>query len=191
LIEKALNISATLLKIGCSDRVTLNKGQRIGLNMDLQVGSHAPNFSLKDSQGNLVNLKDFRGQWVVLYFYPRDLTPGCTDEACGFRDLYAELQADNVIVLGISGDDEKSHQKFITKHNLPFPLLCDITHEVATAYGCFGEKKFMGKTFDGIYRHTFLIAPDGKLAKIYRKVKPKEHAAQILDDLTPLLAVNP
>lgn len=152
--------------------------------MELQAGSNAPNFSLKDPQGKLVNLKDFRGQWVVLYFYPRDLTPGCTDEACGFRDHHANLEAANVVVIGISGDDEKSHQKFIKKHNLPFLLLSDTTIEVAKAYGSFGEKKFMGKTYEGIFRHTFVISPNGKIAKIYRKVKPKEHAAQVLEDIT-------
>lgn len=160
--------------------------------MELQTGVDAPNFSLRDPQGRLVSLKDFCGQWVVLYFYPRDLTPGCTDEACGFRDHYADLQANNVVVIGVSGDDEKSHQKFINKHSLPFLLLCDTSTEVARTYGCFGEKKFMGKIYEGIFRHTFVIAPDGTIAKIYRKVKPKEHAAQILEDITALIpAVTP
>jgi thioredoxin-dependent peroxiredoxin len=160
--------------------------------MELKEGSTAPHFSLKDIEGKQVSLKDFHGQWVVLYFYPRDLTPGCTDEACGFRDRYDNLKAANVTVVGISADDEKSHQKFVKKHSLPFPLLCDVTTEVAKAYGCFGEKKFMGKTYEGIFRHTFIIAPDGKIAKLYRKVKPKEHAAQILEDIAPLIsAVTP
>lgn len=155
--------------------------------MTLNLGEAAPNFTLNDAEGNPVQLSDLQGQWVVLYFYPRDNTPGCTKEACGFRDLYPDYQADNVVVLGVSTDDAKSHQKFINKHDLPFPLLCDPEAEVATRYQSYGTKKFMGKEYEGIYRQTFIIDPDGKLAKIYRKVKAADHAVTVHQDLTALM----
>jgi len=120
---------------------------------------------------------------VVLYFYPRGNTPGCTKEACGFRDAYSDYQAQDVVVLGISTDDAKSHAKFTTKYELPFPLLCDADAVVAQAYGSYGLKKFMGKEFMGVYRHTFVIDPDGTIERIYRKVKPESHATEILADL--------
>ncbi|MBW4489068.1 MAG: thioredoxin-dependent thiol peroxidase [Trichocoleus desertorum ATA4-8-CV12] len=151
--------------------------------MSLQLGDLAPDFSLLDTQGNLVRLSDLRGQRVVLYFYPRDNTPGCAKEACGFRDAYSEYQAQDVIVLGISTDDAKSHTKFTTKYQLPFPLLCDEDAAVAQAYGSYGLKKFMGKEFMGVYRQTFVIGSDGTIEKIYRKVKPEAHATEILADL--------
>lgn len=151
--------------------------------MALQPGDQAPDFSLPDSEGNRVNLSDFRGQRVVLYFYPRDNTPGCTKEACGFRDIYSDYQAKQVVVLGVSTDDAKSHAKFTTKHNLPFPLLTDAEGHVAASYGSYGLKKFMGKEYMGIHRTTFIIGPDGTIEKIYRKVKPEPHAAQVLADL--------
>ncbi|MEO0374301.1 MAG: thioredoxin-dependent thiol peroxidase, partial [Cyanobacteria bacterium P01_A01_bin.17] len=125
----------------------------------------------------------FQGQWVVLYFYPRDNTPGCTKEACGFRDRNSDYQARNTQILGISPDTAKSHQKFIEKQTLPFTLLSDPDSEVARAYESYGLKKFMGKEYDGVYRQTFIIDPQGQLAKIYRKVKPAEHAEQVLQDL--------
>jgi len=151
--------------------------------MNLEIGSLAPEFSLPDAQGNLIRLADFLGQRVVLYFYPRDNTPGCTKEACGFRDVYSQYQAAQVAVLGISTDNAKSHQKFITKYQLPFPLLCDTDAQVATAYGSYGLKKFMGKEFMGVHRQTFLIGADGRIEKIYRKVKPESHPGEILADL--------
>jgi thioredoxin-dependent peroxiredoxin len=151
--------------------------------MNLEIGSPAPEFSLPDAQGNLIRLADFLGQRVVLYFYPRDNTPGCTKEACGFRDTYSEYQTAQVAILGISTDDAKSHQKFITKYQLPFPLLCDNDAQVATAYGSYGLKKFMGKEFMGVHRQTFLIGMDGRIEKIYRKVKPESHPGEILADL--------
>lgn len=154
--------------------------------MTLKLGDSAPNFSLPDAAGNLVTLSDFRGKWVVLYFYPRDNTPGCTKEACGFRDAYADYQSKDTIVLGISTDDAKSHTKFTTKFNLPFPLLSDADGAVATAYGSYGLKKFMGKEYMGVSRNTFVIDPDGKIAKIYLKVKPENHAAELLADLDNL-----
>jgi thioredoxin-dependent peroxiredoxin len=151
--------------------------------MPLQAGDRAPNFSLLDTNGNRVSLQDFQGQRVVLYFYPRDNTPGCTKEACGFRDHYPEFQSRNIVVLGVSTDDAKSHEKFVTKYQLPFPLLCDVDAQVATAYDSYGLKKFMGKEYMGITRNTFVIGPDGQIEKIYRKVKPEPHAEDILTDL--------
>jgi thioredoxin-dependent peroxiredoxin len=154
--------------------------------MPLNLGDTAPDFSLLDAKGDRISLSDLLGKWVVLYFYPRDNTPGCTKEACSFKDHYSALQAKGVVVLGVSTDDAKSHQKFITKFDLPFPLLCDQTAQVATQYESYGPKKFMGKDLVGIYRQTFLIAPSGKIAKIYRKVKPETHVAEVLADLAHL-----
>jgi thioredoxin-dependent peroxiredoxin len=151
--------------------------------MALKPGDLAPNFSLPNAEGQLVNLTDFRGKRVVLYFYPRDNTPGCTKEACGFRDAYSEYQNQDVVVLGISTDDAKSHTKFTQKFNLPFPLLSDADGQVAAAYDSYGLKKFMGKEYMGVSRNTFVIDPDGKIEKIYLKVKPEHHAAEILSDL--------
>ncbi len=151
--------------------------------MTLNPGDLAPDFSLLDTHGNLVRLSDLRGQRVVLYFYPRDNTPGCTKEACGFRDVYSDYQTQNIVVLGVSADDAKAHTKFTTKYQLPFPLLCDPDAAVAQAYGSYGLKKFMGKEFMGVYRHTFVIDPSGTIERIYRKVKPESHATEILADL--------
>ncbi|MEG4214784.1 thioredoxin-dependent thiol peroxidase [Microcoleus sp. Pol14C6] len=154
--------------------------------MTINPGDVAPVFSLPDAQGNVVSLADFRGRRVVLYFYPRDNTPGCTKEACGFRDIYLDYQSRNIAVLGVSTDGAGAHAKFAAKYQLPFPLLCDSNAEVATAYGCYGIKKFMGKEFMGITRSTFAIDPDGRIEKVYRKVKPETHAAQVLADLPEL-----
>lgn len=151
--------------------------------MALKVGDPAPEFSLPDAAGNTVNLADLRGQRVVLYFYPRDNTPGCTKEACAFRDAYPTYQDKSVVVLGVSTDDAKSHTKFATKFNLPFPLLIDQGGEVASTYESYGLKKFMGKEYMGISRSTFIIGPDGVLEKVYRKVKPETHADEVLADL--------
>lgn len=151
--------------------------------MTLKPGDLAPDFTLPDANGNLVSLAEFRGKRVVLYFYPRDNTPGCTKEACGFRDAYPDYEAEDVVVLGISTDDAKSHTKFIQKFNLPFSLLSDADAQVATAYDSYGLKKFMGKEYMGVIRNTFIISPDGKIEKIYLKVKPEQHAADILSDL--------
>ena len=158
--------------------------------MTLNIGDRAPEFSLPDSQGNLISLKNFAGKWLILYFYPRDNTPGCSQEACGFRDQYDRLQRDNVTVVGISTDGQKSHQKFIKKYDLPFPLLCDEEAIVATTYESYGLKKFMGKEFMGIFRHTFIIDPSGNIAVIYRKVKPGNHADEILQDLAKLAELS-
>jgi peroxiredoxin Q/BCP len=151
--------------------------------MPLNIGDPAPNFSLPDAQGNKVSLADFKGKRVVLYFYPRDNTPGCTKEACAFRDVYAEFQDQDVVILGVSTDDAKSHEKFATKFNLPFPLLIDADGKVAETYDSYGLKKFMGKEFMGISRNTFVISGDGKIEQIYKKVKPENHAQEILAKL--------
>jgi peroxiredoxin Q/BCP len=152
--------------------------------MALQVGDRAPDFSLPDGEGNLVQLADLTGKRVVLYFYPRDNTPGCTKEACSFRDAYTEFQARNIVVLGVSTDDAKAHTKFTTKYQLPFPLLTDEEGKVAAAYDSYGLKKLMGKEYMGISRKTFVIGPDRRIEKIYQKVKPDAHATEILQDLT-------
>lgn len=148
--------------------------------MALEVGDSAPIFSLPDGKGNIVNLADLKGKRVVLYFYPRDNTPGCTKEACGFRDHYPKFEERDVVVLGVSTDDAKSHEKFTTKFALPFPLLTDEGGQVATAYESYGLKKFIGKEYIGISRNTFVIAPDGTIETIYKKVKPEFHAEEIL-----------
>jgi peroxiredoxin Q/BCP len=151
--------------------------------MPLAVGDPAPAFALPDADGNLYSLETLKGQRVVLYFYPRDNTPGCTKEACGFRDAYAAYQEKGVTVLGVSADDAKSHAKFTAKYNLPFPLLIDEGGEVASRFGVYGLKKFMGKEYMGITRSTFVIGPDGTLEKIYLKVKAETHAETVLADL--------
>ena len=154
--------------------------------MTLSVGDAAPDFSLPDAEGNLHSLDSLRGKRVVLYFYPRDNTPGCTKEACGFRDTYPAYQDKDVVVLGVSADDAKSHSKFATKYNLPFPLLVDEGGEVASRFGVYGLKKFMGKEYMGITRSTFIIGPTGTLEKIYLKVKAETHAETVLADLDAL-----
>jgi thioredoxin-dependent peroxiredoxin len=146
----------------------------------LSEGDKAPAFSTNDSQGQRVKLSDFRGRKVVLYFYPRDNTPGCTKEACSFRDDFPQFQKLGVQVLGVSPDTEASHQKFITKFDLPFTLLTDPDHAIAEAYSTYGEKTFMGRKFLGIHRTTFLIGEDGRIAKIFRKVKAEGHAKEVL-----------
>jgi peroxiredoxin Q/BCP len=155
--------------------------------MPLKVGDPAPDFTLPDANGNPVNLADLRGKRVVLYFYPRDNTPGCTKEACAFSKLYPEYQSKNTVVLGISMDDAKSHTKFTEKFNLPFPLLSDADAQIATAYDSYGLKKFMGKEYMGVSRNTFVIGPDGRIEKIYLKVKPEQHPAELLQDLAELV----
>jgi thioredoxin-dependent peroxiredoxin len=150
----------------------------------LQPGDLAPDFSLPDGDGNIIKLSDFRGRRVVLYFYPRDNTPGCTKEACGFRDVYSDFEEANAKVFGISTDDAKAHSKFSAKFNLPFPLLTDADGKVSTAYESYGLKKFMGKEYMGISRNSFLIGPNGAIEKIYRKVKPENHAIEVLADVT-------
>jgi thioredoxin-dependent peroxiredoxin len=151
--------------------------------MALNVGDRAPDFSVADTHGNIVNLASLKGSRVVLYFYPRDNTSGCTKEACGFRDNYAQFQAKNTLIFGVSTDDAKSHQKFIEKFDLPFPLLCDVEAQVATAYESYGKKQMMGKEYMGIFRNTFVIDAEGKIEKIYLAVKAEPHPAQVLADI--------
>lgn len=142
----------------------------------------APAFSLPDQTGAVRTLSEFTGRWLVLYFYPKDDTPGCTAEACSFRDGYAQLAEQGIQVAGVSRDSVKSHARFADKYHLTFPLLSDESGEVIKAYGAWGLKKFMGREFEGILRQTFLINPEGRIAKHYPKVTPKDHAAQILRD---------
>jgi peroxiredoxin Q/BCP len=148
--------------------------------LTLKVGDPAPGFSAAANGGDNVSLADFKGRHVVLYFYPRDDTPGCTREACAFRDVFAALKSKGAMVLGVSTDPVKSHDKFAAKFNLPFPLLADEDRKIAEAYGVWGEKAFMGRTFLGVHRVTFLIGPDGRIKQIWPKVKPEEHAAEVL-----------
>jgi len=147
----------------------------------LKERSVAPDFAAKDANGELVRLKDLRGQKVVLYFYPRDDTPGCTKEACSFRDAFAQFKRRNIRILGVSVDSEASHSKFTAKYKLPFTLIADPDHAIADAYGVYGEKKFMGRTYMGVKRITYLIDEKGKIKKVFEKVKPEEHAQEVLN----------
>ncbi len=149
----------------------------------LTEGDLAPAFSASTSGGETISLADFKGKNIILYFYPRDNTPGCTKEACAFRDEFAQFKQKGAIVLGVSTDSVKSHDKFVEKFNLPFPLLADEDKSIAKAYGVWGEKKFMGVKYQGVHRVTFLIGPDGRIKKIWPKVKPAEHAKEILEFL--------
>lgn len=148
---------------------------------ELVVGQQAPNFTTKDQNGNPVSLSDFKGKKIILFFYPKDDTPGCTAEACDFRDNYQSLTAQGIVVLGISVDDEKSHQKFINKHSLPFTLLADVDKEIVQIYGVWAEKNNYGKKYMGIVRTTFLIDVDGKISNIITKVDTKNATGQVLD----------
>jgi peroxiredoxin Q/BCP len=146
----------------------------------VEEGSRAPNFTLTSDSGEQVSLESFRGRPVVLYFYPKDDTPGCTVEACGFRDSYSEFEKRGAVVLGVSPDDEASHVKFKEKHSLPFTLLADPEHEAAESYGVWGEKKFGGKTYWGVKRSTFVIDAEGNVTKVMRNVKPDGHPEKVL-----------
>lgn len=146
----------------------------------LKIGDQAPEINIKDQDGKTHQLADYKGKKLVLYFYPKDATPGCTAQACNLRDNIPALKKLGYEVLGVSADNEKSHQKFIEKQQLNFPLLADTEKELIQRYGVWGEKKFMGKTFDGIHRTTFIIDEQGKIADIITKVKTKEHTDQIL-----------
>jgi peroxiredoxin Q/BCP len=146
----------------------------------LHEGGPAPDFSLPSDTGELLTLSSLRGRPVVLYFYPRDDTPGCTAQACGIRDAWAELQQAGAVVLGVSPDSPKSHAKFREKYSLPFTLLADEEHEVADAYGTWVLKKYMGKEYMGVERSTFVIDADGNVKKVMLRVKPDEHADDVL-----------
>jgi len=146
----------------------------------LKEGELAPDFALPDAAGRTVRLSDFRGQTVILYFYPRDETPGCTTEACGFRDDHAALTGHGAVIIGVSPDSPAAHARFARKHNLPFILLADTEHTAAGAYGVWKEKKRYGRTFWGVERTTFLIDRQGRIARIFRNVRPAGHSRQVL-----------
>jgi peroxiredoxin Q/BCP len=152
----------------------------------LTEGQKAPEFTLPDQDGVEHSLAEYKGKWVLLYFYPKDNTPGCTIEACTIRDQFKDFKKIDAVVLGVSTDSVKSHKKFADGFNLPFTLLADVNKEVVGKYGVFGEKKMMGRTYMGVKRSSFLIDPSGKVAKVYEKVKPETHAAEVLADLARL-----
>ncbi|MGI6380195.1 MAG: thioredoxin-dependent thiol peroxidase [Anaerolineae bacterium] len=149
----------------------------------VKEGELAPDFTLPSDQDEQVTLSSFRGKKVVVYFYPKDDTPGCTKEACSFRDANSLFMAKGAVVIGISPDDATSHQRFRAKHGLPFHLLSDTDHQVAEAYGAWGEKKMYGRTYEGIIRSTFVVGEDGKVIKAFPKVKPEDHATEVLEYL--------
>jgi thioredoxin-dependent peroxiredoxin len=150
----------------------------------LKVGDQAPEFDIKDQNGKVHKIADYQGKKVILYFYPKDLTPGCTVQSCDLRDNYESLIKDGFEVIGVSADNEAKHQKFIAKHKLPFNLLADTERDVLNKYGVWGEKKFMGKTYDGIHRTTFIIDKNGNIESIIKKVKTKIHTQQIREELS-------
>ncbi|MGB2759295.1 thioredoxin-dependent thiol peroxidase [Maribacter stanieri] len=146
----------------------------------LKVGDKVPPFSVKDQDGNTVSLKDYQGKKLIVFFYPKASTPGCTAEACNLRDNYKELQSEGYELLGVSADSEKRQAKFKEKYEFPFPLLADEDHTVINAFGVWGLKKFMGREYDGIHRKTFVVDGEGIVTKVIDKVKTKDHAAQLL-----------
>ncbi len=155
--------------------------------MSIKKEQPAPDFTLPDQEGHNHTLSNFRGKWVLLYFYPKDDTPGCTVEACSVRDHFPTFKKLKLTVLGISVDSVKSHTKFAQKYHLPFPLLSDEEKKVVKAYGVWGKKKFMGREYMGINRTSFLIDPDGKVVNVYENVKPETHVDEVLSDLRALL----
>ena len=150
------------------------------IELKLRVGDPAPAFSAATNGGGRVSLADYLGRNVILYFYPKDDTPGCTKEACAFRDSFAQFEQKGAVILGVSPDPVKSHDRFVAKFELPFNLLADADKAIANAYGVWGEKSFMGRKYLGNHRVTFLIGPDGKIKQIWPEVKPTEHAAEVL-----------
>ena len=151
--------------------------------MPIRVGDPAPDFTLQDESGKLHRLSDYQGKTVLLYFYPKDDTTGCTKEACNFRDDYSAYQKTGITILGISPDASNSHAKFKTKYQLPFSLLADLDHRVASEYGVWGRKKLMCRAYDGILRTTFLIGPDSRILRVFENVKPAEHSAEVLAEV--------
>jgi peroxiredoxin Q/BCP len=149
----------------------------------IREGDRAPEFALNDEKGNQVRLSDFAGKKVVVYFYPKDDTPGCTKEACSFRDAYDEILAKGAVVIGISPDTEASHEKFKDKYDLPFYLLADPEKKAIRAFGAWGEKKRNGKSYEGVVRSTFVVGEDGTIMKAWPKVKPDQHAQEVLQSL--------
>jgi peroxiredoxin Q/BCP len=154
--------------------------------MKLDTGAKAPDFTLADQAGTEHTLSQYKGKWVLLYFYPKDDTPGCTTEACGIRDAWTRFKRRKAVVLGVSPDTVKKHEKFAAKYDLPFTLLADTEKDVVQAYGVWGKKKFMGREYLGVNRVSFLIDPKGKIAKVYPKVKPATHAEEVIEDLKAL-----
>ena len=153
----------------------------------LEVGEIAPDFTATTHEGEAMTLSEFRGKKnVVLYFYPKDDTPGCTKEACGFRDAMESIRAKDTVVIGVSPDSEARHRRFIDKYDLNFTLLVDADHEIATAYDAYGEKRNYGRTYMGVFRKTYLIDKEGRIAKIWPKVKPDGHAEEVLAALEEL-----
>lgn len=152
----------------------------------LKIGQKAPDFNLPDKDGTLHKLSNYKGQWVLVYFYPRDNTPGCTKEACTLKDNFSSFTKYNAVVFGISTDSIESHNKFSDKYHLPFPILADTAKEVVNSYGVYGKKKFLGKEYMGVNRTSYLINPNGNIAKIYEKVKPADHAREVLEDIENL-----
>lgn len=148
--------------------------------LKLKEGDKAPAFTAQTNGGGKVSLSDFKGKIVILYFYPKDDTPGCTKEACAFRDRFSDFKKKGAVLLGVSTDPVKSHDKFAEKFKLPFTLLADEDKKIVEAYGAWGQKTFMGRKYLGTHRVTFLIGPDGRIKKIWPKVKPEEHAAEVL-----------
>jgi peroxiredoxin Q/BCP len=151
--------------------------------MPITAGKSAPSFELSDDTGAVRRLSDFRGGPLILYFYPADDTPGCTKEACNFRDDYSAYKKAGVTILGVSPDTVQSHAKFKAKYNLPFPLLADVGHTICSKYGVWGHKKFMGREFDGVLRTTFLVDKEGKITRVFEGVRPAEHSAEVLSAL--------
>lgn len=149
----------------------------------LTIDTLAPDFTLPDQDGKEHTLSSYRGKWVLVYFYPKDDTPGCTKEACSIRDADPDLSTLGAVVLGISADTVQSHKKFAQKYDLQFPLLADPEHRAIDLYGVWGKKKMMGREYDGIFRTSFLIDPEGKIAKVYENVRPEVHASEVLTDL--------
>ena len=147
----------------------------------LKIGDKAPGFKVNDQNERLVSLSDYNGKRVVIYFYPKDSTPGCTMQACNLRDNYTALKEEGIVVLGVSADNEKKHQSLIGKHHLPFTLLADVDHVLLNLYGVWGPKKFMGRTFDGIHRTTFLMDETHTIIGIIEKPKTKDHTKEILE----------
>ena len=153
----------------------------LGEEMYLSVGEKAPDFNLPDENGDNHSLNNYAGQYVLLYFYPKDDTPGCTMEACNFRDDYSQYEEANVVILGVSPDTPASHKKFQAKYELPFTLLADENHQVCDLYKVWGLKKSFGKEYEGVHRSTYLIDPEGLIQEVFQKVSPAKHSAQVLE----------
>ncbi len=149
-------------------------------------GVKAPDFSLPDQDGVIHSLKEYKGKWLLIYFYPKDNTPGCTKEACSLRDMFPNFRKNDMAVVGVSADSVASHKKFATAYELPFTLLADTQKEMINAYGVWQKKKFMGREYMGIVRSSFLIDPKGKIVKVYEKVKPEIHGKEVSEDLKQL-----